>query len=81
MELGRIALNVPVMDWIRGALAYPGVRLLDLTPEIAVESTRLPGTLHRDPADHILVATARLLAIPIMTDDSKIIAYPHVEKA
>ena len=60
------------------ALAYPGVRLLDLTPEIAIESTRLPDPFHKDPADRILVATGRVLNIPIVTLDSKILAYSHV---
>lgn len=42
------------------ALIYPGIQLLELTPEIAIESTRLPGEFHRDPADQIIVATARI---------------------
>lgn len=74
----RLALPVPVDDWVRGALAYPGVRLLPLSPEIAIESTRLPDPFHKDPADRILVATARLLDIEIVTEDRKILAYPHV---
>ena len=43
------------------ALAYPGMRLIELSPEIAIESTRLPQPFHRDPADQIIVATARIL--------------------
>jgi PIN domain nuclease of toxin-antitoxin system len=42
------------------AVAYPGVELLALTPQIAIESTKLPGSFHRDPADQIIVATARV---------------------
>src|SRR2546421_11128179 len=75
VELGRLVLKLPVLDWLRAALNYPGVRLLELTPQIAVESTQLPGTFHRDPADQILVATARVLDCPILTADSKILAY------
>ncbi len=75
---GKITLPVPVDDWVRDALAYPGIRLLDLTPEIAIASTRLPPPFHKDPADRILVATARVLDIPILTADAKILAYPHV---
>jgi PIN domain nuclease of toxin-antitoxin system len=79
VERKRLVLPCPVEDWIQQALAYPGVQLLNLTPEIAVESTRLPGEFHRDPADQIIVATARLFARPLITADEKILSYPHVE--
>ena len=58
---------------------YPGVRLLELTPEIAFESTCLPGDFHRDPADQIIVATSRIHHIALATVDTKILAYNHVE--
>ena len=76
--IGRLVLSVPVDEWIEQALAYPGVRLLNLTPQIAVESTRLPGDFHRDPADQIIVATVRVLNVPLVTADERILAYPHV---
>ena len=60
-------------------IAYPGIQLLDLTPRIAVESTQLPGDFHRDPADQILVATARVQNIPLVTADKLILRYPHVQ--
>lgn len=75
---GRVNVFRPIEDWIRDALAHPDVRLLDLSPDIAIASTRLPGSFHKDPADRILVATARELGIPILTADAKILAYPHV---
>ena len=53
--LDRIGLSRPVEEWVRSALRAPGVRLLPLTPEIAVESTRLPDAPPGDPADRILV--------------------------
>ncbi len=81
VENKKLVLTLPVLDWLRQALAYPGVQLLPLTPEIAVESTQLPGTFHRDPADQLLVATARVLDCPMMTLDSKIVSYPHVRIA
>jgi PIN domain nuclease of toxin-antitoxin system len=61
VELGRLVLPVALGDWFRDALAYPGVTLVELTPDIAIESTQLPGRFHRDPADQIIVATARVL--------------------
>ena len=78
VECGRLVLPCPVFDWIRQALAYPGVRLIELSPRISVESTQLPGTFHRDPADQIIVATSRILNVPLVTVDHKILEYPHV---
>jgi len=80
VEYNRLKLPFPVADWLDQALAYPGIRLLDLTPRIVVESTQLPGTFYRDPADQMIVATARLYNCPLMTLDTKILAYPHVLK-
>ncbi len=79
MELRRITLSRPVGEWLDFALDYRGVQLLALTPRIAAESTRLPGTFHRDPADQIIVATARVLSCSLLTLDSKILGYPHVQ--
>lgn len=60
------------------AVAYPGMQLLELTPQIAIESTKLPGSFHRDPADQIIVATARVYDISLLMADSRILQYPHV---
>ncbi len=81
IERGRLALPHPVDQWLAKALAYPGVRFLPLSPEIAVESTRLPGAFHRDPADQILVATARIYNCPLVTMDHQIRAYSQVQTA
>lgn len=81
VEYGRLTLPLPVLDWLDQALAYPGMRLLELTPRIAVESTQLPGTFHRDPADQLIVATARIYTCPLVTLDGRIRAYPHVQIA
>jgi PIN domain nuclease of toxin-antitoxin system len=71
----RIELSVDIRAWVSRALAFPGVRLKGLSPSIAIESTRLPGPLHRDPADRILIATARLLGAALVTCDERILAY------
>jgi PIN domain nuclease of toxin-antitoxin system len=78
VERGRLELPCSLEEWFAQALNYPGIRLLELTPDIAVESTRLPGTFHRDPADQIIVATARVHRCPLVTADTKILNYPHV---
>ncbi len=76
----RINLPCELSEWLDLALNYPGLRLLPLTPAIAMESTLLPGIFHRDPADQIIVATARIHDCPLVTQDAKILAYPHVKK-
>src|SRR5882762_4723214 len=71
VEYKRLTLTLPVLDWLNTALAYPGVRLLPLTPEIMVDSTQLPGTFHKDPADQMIVSTARVHGLPLLTMDAK----------
>ena len=80
-ERGRLTLPCPVLEWLQQALSYPGVRLIELSPRISAESAQLPGEFHRDPADQIIVATARVLDVPLVTMDSKILGYPHVRLA
>lgn len=79
VEKERLLLRIPVAKWISLALGYPGIELVPLTPEIAVESTQLPDGFHHDPADQIIVATARIMDIPLVTMDQKIRSYQHVE--
>ncbi len=72
---GRLRLARPVDEWVRAALRAPGVHLLPLAPEIAVESTRLPGELPGDPADRMLVASARVAGARLVSCDARIIGY------
>ena len=78
-EYGRLELPTELSVWFDAALAYSGVSLLNLTPEIAVESTRLPGDFHRDPFDQMIVATARIYGCPLVTTDRQILRYEHVQ--
>jgi PIN domain nuclease of toxin-antitoxin system len=80
VEYERLLLPIPVEDWLHQSLSYPNIELLNLTPRIAVESTQLPPPIHRDPADQIIIATARTYNCALMTLDNKIINYPHVQK-
>lgn len=79
VEYRRLTLKLSVKTWLDEAIHYPGIRLFDLTPSIVVESTQLPGAFHRDPADRLIVATARIFDCPLMTFDVKILTYPHVK--
>lgn len=74
-QKGRLALGREVGAWIDAALALPGVRLAPLLPAIAVDSVRLPGDMHADPADRMIVATARHLGLPLLTADGTLLAY------
>lgn len=78
VEYGRLELPCSIDEWFEQALSYPGVQILELSPEIAIESTRLPGVFHRDPADQIIVATARKYNCQLVTSDNKILDYDHV---
>jgi len=78
VEYGRLELACAVEEWMEQATAYPGMQLLELTRQIAIESAKLPGSFHRDPADQIIVATARVYDIPLLTADRRILQYQHV---
>jgi PIN domain nuclease of toxin-antitoxin system len=75
----RITLPYPPQQWIDIALTYPGIQLIGLTQQILVESTLLPEPFHGDPADRIIVATARAHDMPLFSDDGLILNYPHVK--
>jgi PIN domain nuclease of toxin-antitoxin system len=72
---GRINLFLATDQWVKTALAMPGLTLVTLTPEIALDSTQLPGILHGDPADRIIVATARAGNARLLTADEKLAAW------
>src|SRR5271157_794834 len=72
---GRLRLGQDVAEWLATALGLPGIRLEALSPVIAVASTRLPWETHPDPADRILLATARHLDATLITADEKMLEY------
>jgi PIN domain nuclease of toxin-antitoxin system len=72
---GRIQLSVPLRDWIDNALGVPGIRFAPLDAAAAAESTLLPGAPHGDPADRMLIATARTQNISLATRDGDILEY------
>jgi PIN domain nuclease of toxin-antitoxin system len=78
---GRIALDSDPVSWIHRFLGQAGVRLIPLTVEAAAGSSFLPEPFHGDPADRMLVATARQLGVPLVTRDRKIIDYAAATSA
>ena len=77
-EKKRIGFSIPTLTWIRRSLNEYEIRIADLSPEIAVESTLLRG-FHKDPADQIIAATSRILGIPLITSDKKMLEFSDVE--
>lgn len=71
----RVNLSQSIHQWINNSLSQPGVNLSPILPEIAIESSFLPGDFHGDPADRIIVATARINNLIVFTRDKKIIKY------
>jgi PIN domain nuclease of toxin-antitoxin system len=72
---GRIVLDVGALDWFDRFLALPGVRLAPLTVAAAIGASDLPEGFHGDPADRLLVATARELNCPMVTRDRQILGF------
>ena len=71
----RVALSEPIQTWVKNSFDQPGVNLSAMSSEIAIESSFLPGDFHGDPADRIIVSTARIDNLILLTRDRKILRY------
>ncbi len=78
VEKGRLTLSMTTDDWLETVEEIEGVRFVAIDAATAVESTRLPGEFHKDPADRMIVALARHYNAELVTADDKITAYRHV---
>ncbi len=76
---GRLKLTMDVKEWISKSESLPFFHFVPVTNQIAVKSVNLPGKLHSDPADRIIIATAIIQEATLITADDKILEYPHVE--
>jgi PIN domain nuclease of toxin-antitoxin system len=72
---GRVVLGQPLPQWIIEAVSAPGLSIEPPLPQIAVEASALPEAFHRDPADRLIVATARVTDAVLMTRDRHILDY------
>lgn len=72
-SLRCIGLSLPVREWLQKAVAPPLVRRQGISPAIAAEVDALPDSFSRDPADRILVATARIVGATLLTHDRHIV--------
>lgn len=78
LEKQRICISCDPEEWLREALDMPKLRLVPLTPTLSFRSTSLPQPFHEDPADQIIVATAREEMATVITKDLLIRKYRHV---
>lgn len=79
IKKGRLALTMDIDDWIYTVASIECVRFVPMDNDVAIQSVRLPGEFHPDPADRIIIALARHLSVALVTSDEKIIAYKHVK--
>ncbi len=79
IKYNRIVISIPLAEWIKKIEKLPFVHFIDIDNDIAEQSVNLPGKFHKDPADRIIIATARHLNMPLLTKDEKILSYKHVK--
>ncbi len=75
IEKKRINIEMDVQEWVDKALETRGFKLVPISARIAIQSTRLPGIVHGDPADRLLIATACEESAVLVTCDEKLLHY------
>jgi PIN domain nuclease of toxin-antitoxin system len=76
---GRLILTMDIDEWIKTVASIEGVTFVSIDTDLAIQSVRLPGEFHADPADRLIVALARHYSAPLVSADTKIIEYQHVK--
>ena len=79
VKLGKITLHKSTEHWIEKIEKLPFVEFLPINNQIAIRSVELPGTFHGDPADRMIVATTQIMGATLITSDSRILRYKHVQ--
>lgn len=72
---GRLKSVLTPQRWFERLQTTPGIELCELTPEVLIAASYLPGKLHRDPADRIIAATAREYGYTVVTRDAALLDY------
>lgn len=75
----RLKLTLDVTDWVAKSESLPFLNFIPISNSIAIKAVNLPGSLHPDPADRIVIASALSTGSPLVTKDKKILDYPHVK--
>jgi PIN domain nuclease of toxin-antitoxin system len=78
VKKGRLRLASSTADWVARSAGLPFLRFVPVDNQIALRSIELPGQLHDDPADRLIVATALSLGVPLVTKDRRLHEYPHL---
>jgi PIN domain nuclease of toxin-antitoxin system len=81
VEKRQLAFDRPLEQWLVAATSVPGLRLWELTMPILIQSCQLPPPFHGDPADQLIVATARHHGALLLSKDDRIRGYEHVESS
>ncbi len=76
---GELIFGMPLADWFRIALPPNRVKVIELSPEISIDATRLHEWSHKHPGDQLVVATARMHRLTVLTSDGNILSSPHVQ--
>jgi PIN domain nuclease of toxin-antitoxin system len=74
----KVQISIALDQWLERAISDTGITVFPLSPQVAIESCFLPGEFHKDPADRLITATARVHGLTLVTKDAKIIEYEHV---
>ena len=75
---GRLVLASPIKEWVNSLLTVSGIKLVDLSSDILIESSLLPNYEYKDPADRMIISSARITNSHLMTFDQKIINYANL---
>ena len=75
----KIEMKITPDEWLSYALDKTGIRVFEINSKIAIDVCNLPGDFHKDPADRLIVATARVNNLTLITKDEKILKYSHVK--
>ena len=73
VERGRVVFSVSLAEWLDAAAHPRSVRIVPISPDIAVQTAALPARFHRDPAGRLIVASCRVLGLPLLTRDARIL--------
>lgn len=79
LEQNRLGISCNPEDWLQKAMEMPNSRLIPMSPTLAYHSTALPQPFHQDPADQLIVASAREENATVLTKDPRILEYRHVK--
>lgn len=75
----RLSISCDGREWLEEALDDPFLEVVPLSTKVCWESTHLPGDFHSDPADRLIVASARICKAALLSKDAHIRKYSHVK--